>query len=60
VDGRGRIRWAYKEWPDEAWRGWHLLVLAARSTPAGYLAEALARMGERLGVKTVLSTAGGG
>jgi 2,5-diamino-6-(ribosylamino)-4(3H)-pyrimidinone 5'-phosphate reductase len=38
VDGRGRIRWAYKEWPDEAWRGWHLLVLAAGSTPAGYLA----------------------
>jgi 2,5-diamino-6-(ribosylamino)-4(3H)-pyrimidinone 5'-phosphate reductase len=79
VDGRGRVRWAYKEWPDEAWRGWHLLVLVARSTPAGYLVylrgegipylvageervdlgKALARMGRALGVRTVVSPAGG-
>jgi riboflavin biosynthesis pyrimidine reductase len=38
VDSRGRVRWLYKEWPDEAWRGWHLLVLVARQTPAAYLA----------------------
>lgn len=38
VDGRGRIRWGYKEWPDEAWRGWYLLVLVCRQTPPEYLA----------------------
>lgn len=39
VDGRGRIRWMYKdEFPDEAWRGWHLLVLTCSETPAEYLA----------------------
>jgi hypothetical protein len=39
VDGRGRIRWMYKdEYPDEAWRGWHLLVLVCHQTPAEYLA----------------------
>ncbi len=39
VDGRGRIRWMYKdEFPDEAWRGWHLLVLVCAHTPAAYLA----------------------
>jgi len=38
VDGRGRVRWAYKEWPDEAWAGWYLLVLAAQRTPPEYLA----------------------
>jgi 2,5-diamino-6-(ribosylamino)-4(3H)-pyrimidinone 5'-phosphate reductase len=38
VDSRGRIRWAYKEWPAEEWKGWHVLVLVARSTPAPYLA----------------------
>ena len=79
VDGRGRIRWAYKEWPDEAWAGWHLLVLAAHRTPPEYLAylrredipyliagdervdlrRALEKMGDRLGVECVISTAGG-
>jgi 2,5-diamino-6-(ribosylamino)-4(3H)-pyrimidinone 5'-phosphate reductase len=79
VDGRGRIRWAYKEWPDEAWAGWHLLVLAAHHTPPEYLAYlrredipyliagdervdlrlALEKMGDRLGVECVISTAGG-
>jgi riboflavin biosynthesis pyrimidine reductase len=33
VDGRGRVHWQYKEM-----EGWHLLVLACRATPAGYLA----------------------
>ena len=39
VDGRGRIRWVYKdEFPDPAWQGWHLLVLVCWHTPAEYLA----------------------
>jgi 2,5-diamino-6-(ribosylamino)-4(3H)-pyrimidinone 5'-phosphate reductase len=38
VDSRGRVRWAYKEWPEEEWEGWHLLVLVASQTPAKYLA----------------------
>lgn len=38
VDGRGRIRWQFKEFPDPEWAGWHLLVLVAESTPAEYLA----------------------
>jgi 2,5-diamino-6-(ribosylamino)-4(3H)-pyrimidinone 5'-phosphate reductase len=38
VDGRGRIRWYYKEYPDEAWKGWYPLVLVAHHTPAEYLA----------------------
>jgi 2,5-diamino-6-(ribosylamino)-4(3H)-pyrimidinone 5'-phosphate reductase len=38
VDSGGRIRWAYKEWPDPEWEGWHLLVLVAHQTPAAYLA----------------------
>jgi 2,5-diamino-6-(ribosylamino)-4(3H)-pyrimidinone 5'-phosphate reductase len=39
VDGRGRIRWLYKdEFPDEAWRGWHALVLVGHHTPPEYLA----------------------
>lgn len=38
VDGRGRIRWLYKEFPSEEWQGWHLLVLVARTTPPAYLA----------------------
>ena len=38
VDGRGRIRWTFKEYPDPAWAGWHLLVLTCRQTPAAYLA----------------------
>ena len=74
VDGRGRVRWTYKEMG-----GWHLLVLVARATPAGYLAylreegipylvagqarvdlaEAVGRLGERLGVRTVVADGGG-
>ncbi len=38
VDSRGRVRWAYKEWPEEKWEGWHLLVLVATQTPPEYLA----------------------
>jgi 2,5-diamino-6-(ribosylamino)-4(3H)-pyrimidinone 5'-phosphate reductase len=38
VDGRGRVRWMYKEWPAEEWAGWHVLVLVSRATPAEYLA----------------------
>lgn len=40
VDGRGRIRWGYKEGDafGEAWVGWHALVLVAGHTPAAYLA----------------------
>jgi 2,5-diamino-6-(ribosylamino)-4(3H)-pyrimidinone 5'-phosphate reductase len=37
VDGRGRVRWQFKEYPDPDWSGWHLLVLACARTPAGYL-----------------------
>ena len=41
VDGRGRVRNPIKEGTvfGEAWRGWHMLVWAARQTPAGYLAH---------------------
>lgn len=73
VDGRGRVRWTYKEMG-----GWHLLVLVAPATPAGYLAylreegipylvagqdrvdlaAALERLGE-LGVRTVVADGGG-
>jgi 2,5-diamino-6-(ribosylamino)-4(3H)-pyrimidinone 5'-phosphate reductase len=38
VDGRGRVRWMYKEFPGQDWAGWHLLVLVHRSTPPEYLA----------------------
>jgi len=38
VDGRGRVRWTYKEFPDQEWAGWHLLVLVHHSTPLEYLA----------------------
>ncbi|MBN1963495.1 MAG: dihydrofolate reductase family protein [Anaerolineae bacterium] len=38
VDGRGRVRWLYKEYPDPAWAGWYLLVLVHRQTPPEYLA----------------------
>jgi 2,5-diamino-6-(ribosylamino)-4(3H)-pyrimidinone 5'-phosphate reductase len=37
VDSRGRVAWTYKEFPSPEWRGWHLLVLVASSTPARYL-----------------------
>lgn len=74
VDSRGRVRWSYKEMG-----GWHLLVLVAEATPAGYLRFlrdeaipylvagservdldlALHRLGEDLGVATVVADGGG-
>ena len=73
VDGRGRVRWAFKEH-----EGWHLLILASREAPPEYLAflrsqeipyliagstgvdlsEALGKLGA-LGVSTVLVTSPG-
>jgi riboflavin biosynthesis pyrimidine reductase len=39
VDGRGRIRWMYKDgYPEEGWQGWHALSLVGHHTPAAYLA----------------------
>jgi riboflavin biosynthesis pyrimidine reductase len=38
VDSRGRIRWGFKEWPSEEWKGWHLMVIVANQTPSEYLA----------------------
>jgi hypothetical protein len=38
VDSRGRIRWLYKEYPDEAWKGWYALVWVSHATPPEYLA----------------------
>ncbi len=38
VDSRGLVRWKYKEFPSEEWRGWHLMVIVANQTPPGYLA----------------------
>jgi riboflavin biosynthesis pyrimidine reductase len=38
VDGRGRVRWMYKEFPGQGWAGFHLLVLVHHATPPEYLA----------------------
>jgi riboflavin biosynthesis pyrimidine reductase len=38
VDGRGRVRWVYKEFPGDLWAGFYLLVLVSNSTPPEYLA----------------------
>jgi 2,5-diamino-6-(ribosylamino)-4(3H)-pyrimidinone 5'-phosphate reductase len=40
VDGRGRVRWVYKDGAafGEAWAGWYLLVCVGQHTPAAYLA----------------------
>jgi 2,5-diamino-6-(ribosylamino)-4(3H)-pyrimidinone 5'-phosphate reductase len=38
VDGRGRVRWMYKEFPGQDWAGFYLLVLVHRNTPPEYLA----------------------
>ena len=78
VDSRGRVRWQFKEFPGEEWKGWHLLVLVSATTPLAYLeflrreeipylvvgpsrvdlAAAMTALHERLGVTTVVSTAG--
>jgi riboflavin biosynthesis pyrimidine reductase len=81
VDGRGRIRWQYKDGAafGEEWRGWYALVLVGHHTPPAYLAYlrreqipylvagdgpvdlslALTKLGEKLNVTCILSTAGG-
>jgi riboflavin biosynthesis pyrimidine reductase len=38
VDGRGRVRWQFKEWPDPAWAGWHILVLTSGAVSPSHLA----------------------
>lgn len=38
VDGRGRVRWGYKDGTAFGMAGWHLLVLVGRHTPQPYLA----------------------
>lgn len=38
VDGRGRVRWQFKEWPDPAWAGWHVLVATSRAVSPAHLA----------------------
>jgi len=38
VDSKGLIRWVYKEFPSEEWKGWHLMVIVANHTPPEYLA----------------------
>lgn len=38
VDGRGRVRLAFTEWPDPDWAGWHVLVLTCRAAPPSHLA----------------------
>jgi 2,5-diamino-6-(ribosylamino)-4(3H)-pyrimidinone 5'-phosphate reductase len=40
VDGRGRVRWGFKDGAafGETWEGWYLLVLVGHHTPAEYLA----------------------
>lgn len=38
VDGRGRVRWEFTEWPDPDWAGWHLLVLTSRAAAPSHLA----------------------
>lgn len=79
VDGSGRVDLQFTEWPDEAWAGWHALVLTSRAAPPEHLSvlrergipylvvgehrvalpEALALVGRRLGVRTVVCTGGG-
>ncbi len=38
VDGRGRIHWSFKEYPDPAWAGWYALALVCAATPREYRA----------------------
>jgi riboflavin biosynthesis pyrimidine reductase len=81
ADGKGRVRWMYKDgYPgDDFWDGWRLLVLVSNGTPAEYLSylqnesipylvsgveridfkEAFEKIKIKLGVETIMSTAGG-
>lgn len=38
VDGRGRVRLEFTEWPDPDWAGWHALVLTCRAAAPSHLA----------------------
>jgi 2,5-diamino-6-(ribosylamino)-4(3H)-pyrimidinone 5'-phosphate reductase len=38
VDGRGRVRLEFTEWPDPDWAGWHVLVLTCRAVAPSHLA----------------------
>jgi 2,5-diamino-6-(ribosylamino)-4(3H)-pyrimidinone 5'-phosphate reductase len=38
VDGRGRVRLEFTEWPDPDWAGWHVLVLTCRAAAPSHLA----------------------
>lgn len=38
IDSKGLIRWKYKEFPSEEWKGWHLMVIVSTQTPPEYLA----------------------
>jgi 2,5-diamino-6-(ribosylamino)-4(3H)-pyrimidinone 5'-phosphate reductase len=37
VDSRGRMRWLYKTWDNDEWRGIYPLVLVSHATPPEYL-----------------------
>lgn len=37
VDGAGVVDLQFTEWPDEAWAGWHSLVLTSLAAPADHL-----------------------
>lgn len=37
VDGTGVVDLQFTEWPDEAWAGWHSLVLTSKAAPAAHL-----------------------
>lgn len=37
VDGHGRVRLQFTEWPDPAWAGWHAIVLTSRAASQSHL-----------------------
>jgi riboflavin biosynthesis pyrimidine reductase len=37
VDGRGRVRLRFTEWPDPAWAGWHALIVTSRRVAPAHL-----------------------
>lgn len=44
VDGRGAVDLQFTEWPDEAWAGWHALVLTSLAAPDDHV-DGLRRRG---------------
>lgn len=38
VDGRGRVRLQFSEWPDPEWAGWHALIVTSRAVAPEHLA----------------------